>query len=613
MKRSQHRPSIFSNLILFAGLVIIWIAFAPTKVGGQVSYIMVNGISMEPNYHTGDLVIVRKADTYQVGDVVAYHDAEMGQYVIHRIIATKQEQFELKGDNNSWIDAYHPTHDEVVGKQWIHAPKIGIAMQWLRMPINMSFTIILLGGVLMTSMFTKPSHGKKGKNSPSVKFGGMLEGTLYVLGFLFLGFLGLSIFAFTRPSTRSADKIKYQQNGSYSYTATGTPGVYDSETVHSGEPIFPKLTCFLNIGFTYNILGNQFQNISGNSQTYARVMDEQSGWQRTIPILPQTAFTGNSYSSTASLDLCRVTTLLDLVEKETGLRANTYTIEIVTNVAFAANVSGQAITGTFDPILAFKYDKVHLYLANTNAEIAPMHITKEGLAGSSNMQANTLSILGWEPKVSFIRAIALLGLAISLCGLIITGLFVFITANQSEDALIHLRYGSMLVDVYEKNLEPTSTTIDVTSMDDLAKLAERQGTMILHMVINFLHYYLVQNNGTTYRYVISTGKKGIIESDLDHNEMLKPATNIEWDKLPASVPVRLEEQRHWATVSKINNGKPNPVQNKIPQHTINNSENNFVEKKQPALKKMPEYVIRTGEIGFVMQQSETELLRKIRF
>jgi signal peptidase len=286
MKQSRRGPSIFSNLILFAGLVVIWIAFAPVKVGGQVSYIMVNGISMEPNYHTGDLVIVRKADTYQVGDVVAYRDAEMGQYVIHRIIGTKQEQFELKGDNNSWIDAYHPTHDEVVGKQWIHAPKIGIAMQWLRMPINMSFTIILLGGVLMTSMFTKPSHGKKGKNSPSVKFGGMLEGTLYTLGFLFLGFLGLSIFAFTRPSTRIADKIKYQQNGSYSYTATGTPGVYDSETVHSGEPIFPKLTCFLNIGFTYNILGNQFQNISGNNQMYARVMDEQSGWQRTIPIPP---------------------------------------------------------------------------------------------------------------------------------------------------------------------------------------------------------------------------------------------------------------------------------------------------------------------------------------
>ena len=89
---------------------------------------------MEPNYHTGDLVIVRKAQTYQVGDVVTYRDAEMGAFVIHRIIAIEQGQFVIKGDNNSWVDAYHPTHEEIVGKQWIYAPKAGRAMLWLRSP-----------------------------------------------------------------------------------------------------------------------------------------------------------------------------------------------------------------------------------------------------------------------------------------------------------------------------------------------------------------------------------------------------------------------------------------------------------------------------------------------
>ena len=87
MKQSQRRPSIFINLILFAGLVVIWIAFAPAKLGGRSSYVMVNGISMEPNYHTGDLVIVHKVPTYQVGDVVTYRDAILGEYIIHRIIA----------------------------------------------------------------------------------------------------------------------------------------------------------------------------------------------------------------------------------------------------------------------------------------------------------------------------------------------------------------------------------------------------------------------------------------------------------------------------------------------------------------------------------------------
>ncbi|MEP7133811.1 MAG: signal peptidase I [Chloroflexota bacterium] len=526
MKQSQRWSSIFSNLILLAGLVAIWIAFAPVKIGGHSAYIMVNGISMEPNYHTGDLVIVRTAEIYQLGEVVAYRDAEMGQYVIHRIIGTEQGQFILKGDNNSWIDAYHPVHDEIVGKQWIYTPKIGLAMQWLRMPINLSFTIVLLGGVFMTSMFTKPSHGKKGKNNQSISSGGMLEGTLYLLGFLLLGFIGLAIFAFIKPVSRSADKISYQQDGNYLYSATGTPGVYDTEVVRSGEPIFPKLTCFLNIGFTYSILGSQLQAISGTHEMYARVMDVQSGWQRTIPIIPQTAFANNSYFSLATLDLCQVSSLLDLVEKETGLRANTYTIEIVTNVAFfAANASGQVITGAFAPTLAFKFDKVHLYLANTNAESDPMHIMKKDLVDNSNIEANTLSLLGWKPTVGFVRIFALFGTGLSLTGLGIVGLFFFNTARQSEEASIRLRYGSMLMDVYERSLNVALPVIDVTSIDDLAKLAERQNTMIMHMPFNLLHYYLVQGNGTIYRYMYSTENSGITEKEPAEQDVITYFSN----------------------------------------------------------------------------------------
>jgi signal peptidase I len=513
MKHSQRRPSIFSNLILLTGLVVVWILFAPAKIGGQASYVMVNGISMEPGYHSGDLVIVRKAPAYQVGDVVTYRDAEMGAFVIHRIIGLEQGQFILKGDNNSWIDAYHPTHAEIAGKQWIYAPRAGRAMQWLRKPINLSLTIFLLGVVLMSSLITKPPPGQKGKNRPSPNMGGTLEGILYVLGFLFLGFLGLSIFAFTRPLTRTAEAIPYQQDSHYFYSATGTPGVYDTEMVRTGEPVFPRLTCFLNVGFTYNILGNQLTDISGSHQMVARVMDAQSGWQRTIPILPQTAFTGNSYLATANLDLCQLESLVNLVEKETGLHTNTYTVEIVTEVAFSANAAGQPVADTFAPTLAFKFDKVHLYLASMNEETDPMHITKQGLAGNSQIQASTLALLGSEPTVGSLRVFSLLGLGLSLSGLVIMGFSIFNTARQSEEALIRLRFGARLMEVYERSLDTSMPVIDVTSIDDLAKMAEHQNTMILHMTLNLLHYYLVQGNGTMYRYVFSARKHRSSENE----------------------------------------------------------------------------------------------------
>jgi signal peptidase I len=559
MKQSQRQPSIFFNLILFLGLVVIWISFAPVKIGGQVSYVMVNGISMEPGYHTGDLVLVRKAHTYQVGDVVTYRDAEMGSYVIHRIIGIEQGLFVLKGDNNSWIDSSHPTHAEIAGKQWIHVAKLGRVAQWLRQPINLFLTIVLLGGVFMTSMISKPSKSQKGKSRQPINLGRILEGTLYLLGLIFLGFIGLSIFAFTRPLTRTADNIKYQQEGYFFYSATGSPGVYDTDTVRSGEPVFPKLSCFLNIGFAYNVLGNQLQNISGTHQLYARILDEQSGWQRTIPLIPKTAFNGSSFVALTPLDLCQVESLVILMEEETDLRANTYTLEIVTSVTMTANVAEHSINDSLDSNLLFRFDKVHFYLAE-NPGKDPLRASKESLASST--EANTLSLLGWKPTVLTMRAIALIGLGLSLPGLSLAVWYAYGTARSSQEALIRLKYGTLLMDVYEGALESTATNIDVASIDDLARLAERQSTMILHMTRNFLHYYLVQGSGVTYRYVISTRKKGIqavepIQKEISEQTASLPKAHVLEDKPSQDEMFRDIVSAHKSSVAK---GQPDETE-----------------------------------------------------
>ena len=163
MGKYRRFPNAVLNILLVAGLVAIWIALAPAKWGGQVSYVMVKGNSMEPGFHVGDLVIVRQAPAYQVGDIVTYWDAFMGAHIFHRIIDTEQDHFVLKGDNNAWIDSYQPTRDEIVGKLWIHLPKLSVAVEWLRAPIHMALTTGLLGGLLMVTL-TKQKPKKNGKN-----------------------------------------------------------------------------------------------------------------------------------------------------------------------------------------------------------------------------------------------------------------------------------------------------------------------------------------------------------------------------------------------------------------------------------------------------------------
>lgn len=526
MKKSWNLPVIVPNIILLVGLAVTWIIFAPANLGGQVSYVIVNGISMEPGYYLGDLTIMRKAATYQVGDVVTYRDAEMNAYVIHRIIGVDQDHFILKGDNNSWIDAYRPTHEEIIGKLWIYIPKLGKAFKWMRAPLNMALTVGLLGGVLMSGMILKPSQRGKRKSNLVRNFGGMLEGGLYIYGFFTVVFLGLSIFAVIRPLTRSAPEIKYLQESHFSYSATGTPVIYDTEVVRSGEPVFPRLTCFLNITFNYSVESDQLQNVAGSHQLIARVLEEQSGWQRTIPMNQRTDFSGNSFYTTSTLDLCQIVSLVNILKQETGLRANSYTLEVIPQIVLTANSEGNQIVDAFEPKLVFRFDEVHFSLSTPQGQDDPLSLSKQSSAINSNVEANTVSILGWEPAIRTIRVIALFGLALSLTGLLIVGWRVLTTAQQSQEALIRLRFGTLLVNVYERDLAPDSIFIDVTTIDELAKLAERQNTVILHMTLNFLHYYLVQCNGITYRYVFSAGKRGIPEIEPRRREVINYPINV---------------------------------------------------------------------------------------
>lgn len=513
-------------LSLFLSLMS-WLILAPTQLGGSVTYVIVDGNSMEAKFHRGDLILLRKAATYEVGDAVTYQNAEMGRYVFHRIIDLNLDRFVLQGDNNAWLDSYQPTQEEIVGKLWMHLPRVGKAVEWLRLPINMALAVGLLGGSLMSSMMIRPSKHEKGENKPSRNFGGPLTVVLYFLGFIVLTFLALGIFAFTRPLARTVGKIPYQQEGKFFYSATGTTGVYDTDQVRSGEPIFPKLTCFLNLGFAYSMSANQLQEISGSHQLYARVLDEQSGWHRTIPMIAATEFVGNSYMTMATLDLCQVEALVNLMEQETGFHQNAYTLEIVSHVDIMAKVAGQQVQDSFDPTLAFRFDEVHFYLANNDAEANPLQLSKQSLAGNSDLEANILPLLGWKPTVQMMRGIALIGLGLSLGGFLGIGWYMYTMAYQSQEALIRLSYGSLIMDVHERSLDTSSQVIDVGTIDDLARMAERQNTMILHMTVNFLNYYLVQSSGTTYRYVTNPSKQRVVEVAASRHEITDYMANSE--------------------------------------------------------------------------------------
>jgi signal peptidase I len=489
------------NILLASGLAAFWIAFAPANLGGQVSYVMINGNSMEPNYHTGDLALVRQALDYHVGDIVTYHDPQLNAIIIHRIIGINGDRFVFKGDNNSWIDVYQPTSDEILGKLWIYLRKFGTAVLWVKLPVNMALAAGLLGGFFTMDINSqKPTKKGKRKNKAGGSSIGMFQAGLYLFGLLALIFMGLFMFAFTRPVLRAGDKIKYQQTGTFFYSASGIPGVYDTGAARSGEPVFTKMTCKLNLGFVYVLAGNQMESISGSQQFDASVVDAGSGWSHSIPLTSMTGFTGNSYISKATLDLCQVQALVASIEQKTGLHLNNYNLVITAHILVGGKISGQNFTDKFEPKLNFNFDSLHFYMVKDASKTDPMKIVQDGTLASTAMVDNTLSLFGATLPVGKTRTIAEIGLAISLVGLLGLGFYFYKTSMHSPGAVIGMKYGPLLMEVHDLRPDTLTPVIDVTSIDDLAKFAERQSAMIMHTLCDNVHYYFVQAEGTTYRY-----------------------------------------------------------------------------------------------------------------
>lgn len=139
-------------------LCLVWLMFAPTALGGRTNYVVTVGNSMLPKYRANSLVITRVQDTYQVGDVVAYRNADMrGATVLHRIVARKDGKFVLQGDNNNFLDRYRPSTHEIVGVSWVYWEGAGRYIAALRDPIN--FAIII--GVITVLSVRTPSRGHR--------------------------------------------------------------------------------------------------------------------------------------------------------------------------------------------------------------------------------------------------------------------------------------------------------------------------------------------------------------------------------------------------------------------------------------------------------------------
>jgi hypothetical protein len=79
--------------------------------------------------------VIRKQSSYQVGEIVAYHNRDLKAVVLHRIIARDGSKYVFKGDNNQFADLYEANASDLIGEKVVYSPSAGRVLLGLRNPI----------------------------------------------------------------------------------------------------------------------------------------------------------------------------------------------------------------------------------------------------------------------------------------------------------------------------------------------------------------------------------------------------------------------------------------------------------------------------------------------
>ncbi len=159
-KKQKLNTLLRALLLIFAGGILglnLYLANARGIVGNQLpmpfGYGLANVLSgsMEPTFSPGTLLLVKKTDSIEKGDIVVYQSGQ--SLVVHRVRALDGDLVITQGDaNNTSDDPFFK--DQVKGRVIAWIPYVGNIAEFLRNPAVI-FVILVLVIVLLEKSFRR--------------------------------------------------------------------------------------------------------------------------------------------------------------------------------------------------------------------------------------------------------------------------------------------------------------------------------------------------------------------------------------------------------------------------------------------------------------------------
>lgn len=499
MRESAFR--YLATAIAVVALVATWALFGPRQLGGAVTYVTTHGDSMEPKMYEGDLALVRAEDTYEVGDVVAYHSENLDRLVLHRVIRIDGDRFVMKGDNNDWIDSEEPGREDIVGKLWIRAGGIGRIAESLRAP---KFAALAAG--LIALFWITFSGDKKSRSSAATRRrSGVVSEELLTYVIAVAGaFALLTGLAFARPTQSTSDsETTYRHEGRFGYSADAPKGaVYPEGKIDTGDPVFLRLADNVDVSFDYELRSDLPLDVKGKAQLVAQLGDP-AGWNRTFELTEMKEFKGSEVSLDGTLELDQMRKLIQKVERATAFPKDSYPLSVTPQVEVAGEMGEHEITGEFAPRLDMQLDALQLQMMaassvapGTEPTGDPLRPSLESSVVTSDSVVGYANFLGMELRVTTLRMVGIVGLLAS--ALTAFALYMFGRSRSEAPAAVAARDRSLLLPVAPSALDAYDRIVEVTDLDSLAAMARQRERMIMTFEKDGDHHFVVDEGGVAY-------------------------------------------------------------------------------------------------------------------
>ncbi|MDA8198937.1 MAG: S24/S26 family peptidase [Thermaerobacter sp.] len=485
----------------------VWVQVAPPKWGGRTTFLVVNGTSMLPRFHAGELVAVQSATQHPVGTLAAYRYPALHSVFFHEIVATQGDHYTFQGINNDYPDPFHPTSTNMLGNFWFSVPNGGTWLAFWRQPLHAALLVAAASLVSMTwpsrKRRNKPMRWTKKAPAATTRGPRFLSTMAGALSGLAVVAAVVAAWAYIVPDAIATPQIiPYAQDGHFGYQASVPKSVlYPDGRVSPGNPVAYPPAKTVQVTFTYHLQVPAGRSVGGTVALSTSVVST-SGWSQELPGSSSTTFHGSTVSVAQTINVATLFNTIYEVRKMTNDLSDSYQVVSTASVHAVGMVGSHSILASDAPTLTFVVQPAWLQLAKptTSSLAAYLNPVRSGSITVVADGANSLAAFGGQIPVSTARLFgpALLGL-LGVALLVVLRIQQQAERTMAEPTRIARQYASLLISVDALPFSPSRRSIRVGSMEGLVRLAVQYERIILHAVEeNGRHIYLLENTGESY-------------------------------------------------------------------------------------------------------------------